>query len=123
VSAEELDVAVRFLDALAVAAATGERDGLYPLLANDVEWRTPKRVLTGLDAIHTDLTWLGAPEQFDLEFERTRLADLGGGRVVSDVHETYRMKNTGDFAYACDRRIELRIESSRVVRYEMTVVG
>jgi hypothetical protein len=122
-SAEDLEVATRFLDALATAAQTGDREVLYPLLGPDVEWLTPKRDLTGLEEVRTDLTWLTAPKQFDLEFERGALADLGGGRVVSDVHEVYRMKGSGEFAYACDRRIELMIENRQVVRYEMRVVG
>jgi hypothetical protein len=35
----------------------------------------------------------------------------------------YRLKESGEFAYECDRRIELRIEDRHVVRYEMQVVG
>ena len=45
------------------------------------------------------------------------------GHVTTDVHETYRVKGSGDFAYACDRRIDLTIAGERVVRYEMRVIG
>ena len=122
-SAADLDVATRFLDALAVAATTGEHDVLYPLLAEDVEWLTPKRELAGLDAVRSDLTWVTPPHNLDLEFELAEVVDAGGGHVVTDVHETYRVKGSGDFAYACDRRIDLTIAGERVVRYEMRVIG
>jgi hypothetical protein len=49
--------------------------------------------------------------------------DLGGVRIVTDVHETYRMSDTGDFAYARDRRIDLTIQDGKIARYEMRVVG
>lgn len=50
-SADDLEVAREFLAALALAAQTGDRDSLYPFLASDVEWATPKRDLAGIDAV------------------------------------------------------------------------
>jgi len=123
VSAGDLDVARQFLEALADAARTGDRNGLYPLLAPDVEWVTPKRDLDGIDEVREQLTWISPHHNLELEFEQTELADLGGGRVVSEVHEIYRMKTTGDFAFARDRRIELTIRDERIARYEMRDVG
>jgi hypothetical protein len=60
-------------------------------------------------------------DNLDIEFGEPEISDLGGGRIVSNVHEIYRMKGTGDFAYARDRRIELTIRDRKVARYEMRV--
>jgi ketosteroid isomerase-like protein len=122
-SVEDFELAHRFLGALEAAASTGDREALYPLLAPDVEWVTPQRDLRGIDDVHESLTWLHPPETLDVEFSAHEVEDLGDGRVVTDVHQTYRMKGTGAFAYACDRRIELLIRDSRIARYEMRIVG
>jgi hypothetical protein len=122
-SADDLDVARSFLAALAAAARTGERDGVYPLLGADVEWVTPMRILAGLDQVREELTWVSPPEHLEVEFEERPLVDLGDGRIVADVHEIYRLKGTGDFAYARDRRIDLTVRDRRIVRYEMHVTG
>ena len=122
-SAEDLEFAREFLDVLATAAQTGDRAALYSLLAHDVEWLTPQRDVHGLDAARKELTWVTPPENLDLEFNEPELNDLGGGRVVSDVLEVYRMKETGEFAYARDRRIQLTIRDGKVARYEMWIVG
>jgi ketosteroid isomerase-like protein len=74
-SVQDLAVARVFFDALASAAKTGDRDGLYPLLSSDVEWLT------------------------------------------------YRMKETGDFAYARDRQIELTVRGAKIARYELRFTG
>jgi ketosteroid isomerase-like protein len=123
VSADELEVAKRFLEALAATAKTGDRDALYPFLARNVAWLTPQRELRGLDEVRDQLTWLLPKERLEIEFEEEEITDLGDGRIVSDVHETYRMKGSGDFAYARDRRIELTIREGKIARYEMRIVG
>jgi ketosteroid isomerase-like protein len=120
-SADDLEVARQFLEALAAAARTGDRDAMYPLLAPEVEWVTPKRELHGIDEIHDQLTWVSPPDNLDVEFGEPEITDLGGGRIVSNVHEIYRMKDTGDFAYTRDRRIKLTIRDGKVARYEMRV--
>jgi ketosteroid isomerase-like protein len=122
VTAGDVDIARQFLGALAEAARTGDRNGLLPLLAPDVEWVTPQRDLGGIDQVRDQLTWIEAHRTLDLEFEQ-ELTDLGDGRVVSAVHETYRIKESGDFAYARDRRIELTIRDEKITRYEMREVG
>jgi ketosteroid isomerase-like protein len=123
VSADDLDVARQFLTALAAAARTGERDPLYPLLVSDVEWVTPQRKLAGIDDVRAELTWLSPPEHLDLEFEEVETTDLGDGQIVTEVHEIYRMKQSGEFAYARDRRITLTIRDRKVARYELRNVG
>jgi hypothetical protein len=122
-SAEDLEVANRFLEALASAAETGDRARVIPFLAAAVEWVTPQRRLLGIDEILSDLNWLGPPDDLDVEFRRGEMTDLGDGQIVFDVHQTYRLKGSGDFAYARDRHIELRIEGVTISRYEMRVVG
>jgi len=122
-SAEDLELAREFLDVLATAARTGDRTVLYSLLAHDVEWLTPGRDVHGLQAAQEELTWIKPSENLDLEFDEPELDDLGGGRVVSDVQEVYRMKGTGEFAYVRDRRIELTIRDGKITRYEMRIVG
>jgi hypothetical protein len=123
VSADDLEIARQFLTALATAANTGERELLYPLLAADIVWVTPQRDLVGIDELREELTWIAAPENFDLEFDVTETNDLGDGRIVTDVHESYRAKGTGAVAHTRDRRIELTIREAKVVRYEMRIVG
>jgi hypothetical protein len=119
----DLELARQFLSVLATVANTGERELLYPFLAPDVAWVMPRRELAGIDEVRRELTWITAPENFDLEFEVTRIEDLGGGRIVTDVHELYRAKGTGEVAHTRDRRIELIIRNDEVARYEMRIVG
>jgi ketosteroid isomerase-like protein len=123
VSAEDLVVAKEFLDAFAEAAKTGRHDGIFPLLASDVHWLTPKRELVGIDEVNDQLSWVRPPDHLDVDFDEPRLADLGGGRIVSEVHEIYRVSETGEYAYARDRRIELTIRDGKIAQYEMQVVG
>jgi hypothetical protein len=73
--------------------------------------------------VREELTWITAPENLDLDFEVRQMSDLGGGRVVTDVHELYRAKGTGEVAHTRDRRIELTIRDGKVSRYEMRIVG
>jgi hypothetical protein len=123
VSAGDLEVARQFLAALATVANTGDRELLYPFLTADVQWVTPRRDLAGFAEVREELTWITSPENFDLEFEATQMTDLGGGRIVTDVHELYRMKATGEVAHTRDRQIELTIQDGKVARYEMRIVG
>lgn len=121
--ADDLEIARRFRIALEAAAKSGDREALYPFLAADVEWVTPKRTLHGLDEVKEELIWGSPPENLDPEFEVGEWVELGDGRVVSDVHETYRVKATGDFAYERQRQIELTIRDGQISRYEMRIVG
>jgi hypothetical protein len=123
VNADELAVATRFRVALEQAAKTGDWMLVYQCLAPDIEWITPKRTLTGIDAVEHDLTWGSPPEHLDIEFQVGDWVELDDGRVAVDVHETYRMKGSGDFAYQRERRIEIAIRDGLVSRYEMKIVG
>ena len=118
-----LDLAARFRVALEQAAKTGDWTEVYPCLAPDVEWITPKRTLTGIEEVEHDLIWGSPPELLDLEFEVGDWVDLGDGRLGVDVHEIYRMKESGEFGYQRDRHIEITIRDGRISRYEMRIVG
>ena len=122
-SAGDLELAREFLEVLAEAAKTGDREAVYALLTPDVEWLTPKRDVHGIDAARDEFTWIVPPDHLDVEFDEPDLDDLGGGRIVTEVHETYRVKGSGDYAYARERRIDLTIRDGKVARYEMRVVG
>lgn len=83
----------------------------------------PKRELVGIAEVNDQLSWVRPPDHLDVDFDEPRITDLGGGRIVSEVHETYRVSETGDYAYARDRRIELTIRDGKIAQYEMQVVG
>ena len=121
--ADDLEIARQFRIALEAAAKSGDREAVYPFLAADVEWVTPKRTLHGIDDVREELIWGSPPENLDLEFEEGDWLELGDGRVVSDVREIYRVKGTGDFAYERNRQIELTIRDGKISRYEMRIVG
>ena len=121
--ADDLEIATRFRIALEAAAKSGDREPLYPFLAADVEWVTAKRTLHGIDEVKEELIWGSPDENFDLEFEEGEWVELGDGRLVLDVHEVYKVKATGDFAYERQRQIELTIRDSEISRYEMRIVG
>ena len=120
---EDVEVAGQFLAALEAAAESGDREAVFPLLAPDVEWVTPKRMLRGIDEIREELTWGSPPEKLDLELEAGDWVDLGDGRVACEVHQVYRWKETGEVSYERDRRIELTIRDGKIGRYEMRIVG
>src|SRR5262245_46500174 len=122
-STDDLDLARQFLDALASAAKSGDRTPLYPFLSPDIQWETPQRELRGIDEVHKQLTWLSPPDKLDLDFGEPEITDHGGGLIVTEVHEIYRVKGSGDFAYARDRRIGLTVRDGKIARYEMRVVG
>jgi hypothetical protein len=120
---DRLEVARRFQNALEHAAKTGDWTSVYPCLATEVEWVTQVRELSGLEQVEHDLTWASPPEHLELEFQAGQWVDLGEGRAAVGVHETYRVKGSGDFAYRRKLRIEVTIRDGKVCRYEMKIVG
>jgi ketosteroid isomerase-like protein len=123
VASEDLEIATRFRAALETAISTGDRSGLLELVARDVEWVTPLRTLRGVDELETWRMWGSSGESFDFEFGEGDWVDRGDGHVDCEVHQVYRVKDSGDFAYERQRRIELTIEDGKVSRYEVRVVG
>ena len=123
-SADDLELVEEFIAVLAAAANSGDRDALYPLLAPDVEWLTPQRRLYGVGEVRNQATWPLLSPRATLEVEvEVQTTDHGGGRIVSDIHETYRVKGTGDFAYARDHKLDLTIREGRIARCELGFAG
>jgi hypothetical protein len=122
-SAEDVEIATHFLRAAGASLKTGDREPVYPLLAQDVEWATPMRTLRGVDEVRTELIWGFPPENLDAEVELGEVEGLGEGRVGCDVREVYRWKQTGEFAHERRRRVEVTIRDGKISRYEMRVVG
>jgi ketosteroid isomerase-like protein len=122
-NADELQIAMRFAAALEAAAKTGDWTAVYPCLAHDVEWVTPKRTLTGIDQVEHDLTWASPPKHLDREFEVGEWIEHAPGVAAVEVRETYLVKESGDFAYRRDLRIEIAIREGRIARYEIRPIG
>jgi ketosteroid isomerase-like protein len=123
-SADDLEFVEHFIEVLAAAANSGDHHAVYPLLAPDVEWLTPQRHLYGIDEVRDQATWPLLSPRATLEVEvEAETTDHGGGRIVSDIHETYRVKGTGDFAYARDHRLDLTIREGRIARCELRFAG
>ena len=122
-SADDVAVARRFLTALAAAAQSGELDEVFPFLAPDVEWTNALRDLHGVGEVRDWLGWYSPRTGLELDIEEKELLDLGSGRIATEFREVYRMKQTGELAYARDRRIELTIRDGMVSSYEMRFAG
>ena len=116
-------IASKFRAALETAVRTGDHTALFELVDRDVEWVTPQRTLRGIDELRNWRTWASSAENFDFEFVDRDWVDHGDGHVVCDVHQVYRKKETGEFAYERERRVELRIRDGKISRYEVRVVG
>ena len=120
---EDVEVAERFRVALEAAVRTNDRELIYPLLAPDVEWVTPQRTLRGIDEMKENWTWGSSPESFDYAFEEGEWVDQGEGRLMCEVRQIYRVRETGDFAYQRNRRVTLTIRDGKISRYEMSAAG
>src|SRR5215468_6584341 len=103
--ADDLALAQRFQQALEGAVQSGDLEEVYPLLAQDVEWITPKRTLNGIDEVRDQLTWISPDNQFAIEFTDETWIDHGDGRLVGRAHEIYRLKDTGETGYERDRQV------------------
>jgi ketosteroid isomerase-like protein len=122
-TSDDLVIAGRFRAALETAVRTGDHEPVLELLAPDIEWVTPQRTLRGIDEIRTWRVWGSSGESFDFEFGEGEWVDHGDGRVTCDVHQVYRVRESGDFAYERERRIELTIRDGMISRYEVRSVG
>jgi ketosteroid isomerase-like protein len=122
-AADDVAIANRFRAALEAAVRTGDLEGVYPLLADDVEWVTPQRTLSGIDEVKDQLNWITPSELFDFEFSEGDWVDQGDGLLVCRVHEVYRMKESGEVGYERDRRVELTVRGGEISRYEMQIVA
>jgi len=119
----DLEVARRFRAALETAVRTGERKAVLELLAPDVEWVTPQRTLQGVEELRTWRVWGSSAETFDFEFSEGEWQDLGDGRIVCDLQQTYRVRESGDLAYERKRQVEVTIREGKISRYELRFTG
>jgi ketosteroid isomerase-like protein len=116
-SAEEIDVVLRFREAV---AASDEASAIA-CLADDVEWVHPKGTMRGIDEVRAGYLGSGSPsgpENLDVEADLGELQSLGDGRVAAINHHRFRWKETGDLAYERRARIEYFIREGKIVRYE-----
>ena len=119
----DLEVAKRFRAALETAVKTGERDAVLELVATDVEWVTPERTLRGIEELETWRVWGSSAQTFDFEFSEGEWLDIGDGRIVCDLRQVYRMKESGDVAYEREREVEVTIRDGKISRYELRFKG
>jgi ketosteroid isomerase-like protein len=123
VASDDVEIATRFRAALETAVKTGDRGALLELVAPNVEWVTPLRTIRGVEELAAWRVWGSSGESFDFDFGDGEWVDRGDGRVDCEVQQVYRVKESGDFAYERQRRIELTIRDGKVSRYEVRVVG
>lgn len=111
---ENLDIARRF-----GGASEEDKESLYSLLADDIEWKTPHRTLRGLTAVREELLWGGdPPENLDVDWEDGEWIDVGDGHIVKESRVIQRWKETGEIAASMRVREELVIRDGKVARYE-----
>lgn len=122
-AAEEVEVATRFLSAANAALKSGDREPVYLLVTQNVEWVTPERTFNGLDEVRGHVIWGFPPEHLDVELEVGEVVDLGDGHIRSELVQIYRWKETGEFAHQRRRRIDLTIQDGKINRYEMRIAG
>jgi ketosteroid isomerase-like protein len=119
----DLEIAKRFRAALETAVRTGEQEAVLELVASDVEWVTPQGTLHGVDELETWRVWGSSAQAFDFEFSEGDWQDFGDGRVVCDLRQAYRMKESGDVAYERERQVEVTIRDGKISRYELRFTG
>ena len=117
-SAEDLDVAERFSAALDAAYASGDREGVYALFADEIEYTTAHRTLRGLSEVREKLEWGGELDNLDVELEEGEWQDLGDGHVTRDVRLVQRWKETGEVAAVMQVQVDLTIQNGEITRYE-----
>ena len=113
-----MEVAERWSAAQDAAFATGDREGVYALFADDIEFTTPHRTLHGLNEVREKLKWGGEPDNLVVEVETGEWQDLGDGRVVRDSRVVQRWKETGEVAATMLVHLDLRIRDGKIARYE-----
>ena len=67
--ADEVALGERFRSAVKAAFATGDRELVYALFADDVEYTTPHRTLRGLSEVREKLKWGGEKDNVDVELD------------------------------------------------------
>jgi ketosteroid isomerase-like protein len=112
VSAEDIEIAKRFATTM-----VADKEGMFALLSDDVEWTTPKRTLRGLEEVREKLGGGGTPDNLDVEWEEGEWQDDGAGTVVCESRVVQRWKETGEVATVMRVREELQIREGKITRY------
>ena len=114
VSAEDVEIARQF----GAAVAADDREGVYSLFADDIEYTTAHRTLRGITEIREKLKWGEPPDNLDVVWDYGEWDDLGGGRVVSESRRILRWKETGEVATVMRVRVDIQIREGRITRIE-----
>ena len=114
----DVEVAKRFDAAVDAAFQTGDRESVYIFFADDIEYTTPHRTLSGLREVREKLRWGGEKDNLDVEFEDGEWQDLGHGHVVRESRMVQRWKETGEVAAIMRVTLDLRIRDGKITRLE-----
>ena len=114
----DVEVAKRFDAAVNAAFQTGDRESVYVFFADDIEYTTPHRTLSGLREVREKLKWGGEKDNLDVEFEDGEWQDLGDGHVVRESRMVQRWKETGEVAAIMHVTLDLRIRDGKITRLE-----
>ena len=114
----DVEVAKRFDAAVDAAFQTGDRESVYVFFADDIEYTTPHRTLSGLREVREKLKWGGEKDNLDVEFEDGEWQDLGDGHVVRESRMVQRWKETGEVAATMRVTLDLRIRDGKITRLE-----
>lgn len=117
-SADDVTVAERFRAAVEEAFATGDRELVYALFADDVEYTTAHRTLNGLSEVREKLKWGGEKDNLEVEFDKGDWRDLGHGKVASETRMVQRWKESGEVAATMIVREQLTVRDGKIVRCE-----
>ncbi len=116
-TAEDINVAEQLLEAV----ERDDREGVYALFADDIEYVTDRRTLRGIDEVREKLSWGGPKENLDVELEAGEWVDHGHGHLARDFHQVMRWKESGEIADQVRGRLDLRIRDGKIARYERRV--
>jgi ketosteroid isomerase-like protein len=113
-SAEDIALADQLLEAV----DRDDREAVYGLFSDDIEYVTDRRTLRGIDELREKLNWGGPKEELDVEFERDGWVESGDGHVAQDFRMVMRWKENGEIADQAQGHIDLRIRDGKISRYE-----
>lgn len=114
----DVEVAKRFDAAVDAAFQTGDPESVYIFFADDIEYTTPHRTLSGLREVREKLRWGGEKDNLDVQFEDGEWQDLGHGHVVRESRMVQRWKETGQVAAIMCVTLDLRIRDGKITRLE-----
>jgi ketosteroid isomerase-like protein len=120
VSVEDVELAERFGAAVESAFTTGDRERVYALFADDIEYTSPRRTLRGLAEVREKLSWGSGDklENLDVERQEGEWQDLGDGHVAREDRIVQTWKETGEVAAVMLVTVDLRVRDGKITRLE-----